>query len=308
MQWKISAIAVAAGIFAASTPLVTGHSAIFDAVGDANPSIHGCALGVDDLPAGYLTKFIARNWRDVIAFSKPWNVNKRCTECPKKASEITNQLRINVTEWYIQDYDGPARFPIPGQSGSSVIDGQARLNTKTWTEAFAKQNKIPLVSPGGTVTMQVWQINADGAGPYTCRISYAGSDTQWENKPLQIITNVPGIAGISTESGARHSLVVKLPTDLECSGSYGGKNNICMLQCMNAAPNGPFGACVPIEVKPNAKPPPPPKPYTPPPPPPAKPKEVAKYADGEDLTKEQLDALTGYYKKKKSKKLRFIRD
>ncbi|KAK6341631.1 hypothetical protein TWF696_008701 [Orbilia brochopaga] len=153
--------------------------------------------------------------------------------------------------------------------------------------------------------MIIFQQNADGAGPYSCKINYAGTEGKWDNGPIKVITNVPGVAGVSTGKG-QLPFVIKLPNDLECTGSFGGKNNICMLQCMNEAPNGRFGGCIPIEVKPNAKPPPPPKPYTPPPPPPAKPKQAEGYADGEDLTKEQLDALTGYYRKKL--KLRFNRD
>ncbi|KAJ6262911.1 hypothetical protein Dda_1469 [Drechslerella dactyloides] len=216
-----------------------------------------------------------------------------------------------MTNFFTEDYSGTASLPHPSNPKAvELIDPQRKLNTKVWTEAFVQQNRIPLVSPGGLLTVSVRQVNADGAGPYTCRISYAGTEDKWDDKPLKIITNVPGVAGISTAVSTTFPLIVKLPDDLECDGSYGGKKNICMVQCVNGAPNGPFGGCVPIEVKPSAKPPPAPKPYTPPPPPPAKDKaEVKSYADGEDLTKEQLGALTGYYKKKlRLRKLRFFRD
>jgi len=40
-------------------------------------------------------------------------------------------------------------------------------------------NKLPQITPGGEVQMTLHQVNADGAGPYTCMINDDGTGTTW---------------------------------------------------------------------------------------------------------------------------------
>jgi hypothetical protein len=52
---------------------------------------------------------------------------------------------------------------------------------ETGTTAILAQNGgvLPQVSPGGEVEMTLHQVNADGAGPYTCMINADGTGTTW---------------------------------------------------------------------------------------------------------------------------------
>jgi hypothetical protein len=54
----------------------------------------------------------------------------------------------------------------------------------------ANGGQMPLISPGGQVSMTLHQVNGDGAGPYECMIDSTGAGTQWET--MQVATNVPG--------------------------------------------------------------------------------------------------------------------
>jgi len=49
---------------------------------------------------------------------------------------------------------------------------------------------LPQVSAGGSLTMTLHQINADGAGPYKCMIDATGTGTNWT--PITVTTNVAG--------------------------------------------------------------------------------------------------------------------
>ncbi|KAF3914836.1 hypothetical protein ABW20_dc0104019 [Dactylellina cionopaga] len=339
MQWKISIV----GAILALIPLIAGHSMIIDAVGNANDKVRGCALGVDELPADK-SKYMGRNWRDTIIFAKPWKPDFECKACPRaptnecaeclcrdatcpqmfipgctlcpkfdlncpKCRTYTpnncgRRLRVNESSFYTKDYDGPFSHPVPGGPYVTYIDGQSAINAPTWIEAMAKKNEIPYVTEGGVLTMSVYQQNADGAGPYSCRISYGASPDEWESTALEITTNVPGVGGISTNHGVQFPLVVRMPNKLECTGSYTGAKNVCLIQCSNTARNGPFGGCIPIQVVPGPKPPPPVV-QEPPKPKPVSPAEVKKLADGEELTADQIKELAGYYKRKF--KFRFFR-
>lgn len=52
---------------------------------------------------------------------------------------------------------------------------------------------LPQISAGGELRMTLHQINANGAGPYTCLIDSTGTGTQWQQ--IQVTKNVPGRRG-----------------------------------------------------------------------------------------------------------------
>lgn len=54
-------------------------------------------------------------------------------------------------------------------------------------------NTLPQVSTGGTVTMNLHQINGDGAGPMKCSVDATASGENF--KDMTINTNVPGNNG-----------------------------------------------------------------------------------------------------------------
>ncbi|KAK6495279.1 hypothetical protein TWF481_003306 [Arthrobotrys musiformis] len=133
-----------------------------------------------------------------------------------------------------------------------------------------RKNGIPKVNRGGTLNILVYQVNADGAGAFTCKIDYLGT-AQSFSQTITPTKNCHGNAKSIFVGGAKKTcqLVVPLPADMDCKGSYTTKNgktakNICMVRCENKAKNGPFGGCVPIQQVGSAaaKPPPPQPPRT----------------------------------------------
>ncbi|EPS35529.1 hypothetical protein H072_11057 [Dactylellina haptotyla CBS 200.50] len=134
------------------------------------------------------------------------------------------------------------------------------IQTKKETMKYVNQGKIAVANPGGWIEIVVWQVNDDGAGPYRCRIDEGGDGTNF-GPWVQVTKQPPGTqAGHSVYgygNNKRHLLRVQLPGNIKCGAKYGSYANICMLRCENYAVNGPFGGCVPFQVK---YPTPPPKP------------------------------------------------
>jgi hypothetical protein len=54
---------------------------------------------------------------------------------------------------------------------------------------------LPQVSVGGTVEITVHQVNADGAGPFTCTVDPTAKGTAFQS--MTITTNVAGNNGVS---------------------------------------------------------------------------------------------------------------
>lgn len=64
-------------------------------------------------------------------------------------------------------------FDGPTGCGRTLLGGQN--NMETGTAAVAQKNGgLPQVTPGGILSMTLHQVNADGAGPYTCMIDQTG--------------------------------------------------------------------------------------------------------------------------------------
>ncbi|KFX90375.1 hypothetical protein O988_08231 [Pseudogymnoascus sp. VKM F-3808] len=108
-------------------------------------------------------------------------------------------------------------------------------------------DQLPQISPGGSVSMTLHQVNGDGAGPYTCMIDATGTGTNWVN--MQVTTNVPGRRG-NDRSGAETDfpLVATVAAGQTCTGTVAGQENVCMVRCQNPARAGPFGGCVPVQM------------------------------------------------------------
>lgn len=45
---------------------------------------------------------------------------------------------------------------------------------------------LPQITPGGEVQMTLHQVNADGAGPYTCMINADGTGTTWTQVSMKM--------------------------------------------------------------------------------------------------------------------------
>lgn len=65
---------------------------------------------------------------------------------------------------------------------------------------------------------------------------------------MTVTQNVSGFRGLSFGNGATpQPLNVQMPANLQCTGTVGGMNNVCMVRCQNQALAGPFGGCVPVQ-------------------------------------------------------------
>ncbi|KAK6522604.1 hypothetical protein TWF281_002042 [Arthrobotrys megalospora] len=272
------------GLFALSTlvPSISGHAFIYWAAGDANPKVHGWALGYrKTTPANGQGQLPFQ--RDVAVFSNPavpCKKGKWRKTCEKR-SYLKNGCGINLffINRYHESYNPNKDKPYKKSGGkknqwyymTKYVSRKPFIPIASEVEKMCSKNALPQVSQGGSLTMKIHQINADGAGKYKCWIDYTGTGNNFDTK-LAIKWQVKFVGKKSTNnygSLKNQQLRVKLPAGMNCGGSYGGQNNICMVRCENSAPNGPFGGCVPIQlVAPPPEPQPePPREETPDPPP-----------------------------------------
>ncbi|KAJ9155922.1 hypothetical protein NKR19_g4345, partial [Coniochaeta hoffmannii] len=93
------------------------------------------------------------------------------------------------------------------------------------------------------ITLNLHQINGDGAGPMACSVDTAASGAF---EDAVVATNVPGNNGNSGASNQDFPLVVNVATGTVCTGTLGTVKNVCLVKCQN--PAGPFGGVVPFQM------------------------------------------------------------
>ncbi|TGJ74081.1 hypothetical protein EYR41_001129 [Orbilia oligospora] len=182
---------------------------------------------------------------------------KNCKKCPvydfncaKCRTPLVNGCgrTFMVQQSPLYDIDSGAKAGKMCCGAKSPYYGLGSLNIQNWVNKMAQKNSIPKVRSGGYLELKIHQVNADGGGPYHCIVDKMGTGAQFDQTRLQIIgKNVPGKNGISKYKFKKWKLIVQMPTNLGCSGSYNGANNVCMVRCNNGAPNGPFGGCIPVQ-------------------------------------------------------------
>ncbi|KAI9136932.1 hypothetical protein BKA69DRAFT_1033110 [Paraphysoderma sedebokerense] len=129
-----------------------------------------------------------------------------------------------------------------GACGRTLAGGNIDMNAEV-SKMMSELGGLPEVMAGKAVTLTVHQVNADGAGPFSCEVDATGTGQSF--KSVQVTRNVPGILSLNVLGSTQpHPLEVQMPADLNCSG--GPDNNMCMIRCRNAAVAGPFGGCVPV--------------------------------------------------------------
>ncbi|KAG8159735.1 hypothetical protein KVR01_010372 [Diaporthe batatas] len=133
---------------------------------------------------------------------------------------------------------------IANECGRTEIAGNIDVGENT--ENALAANAVTQVSPGGDLTVTIHQVNADGAGPYTCDLDPTGNSLGATGQiPLEVTNNVPGANGFSQAKTEDFNITVKMPADLNCTGASTG--NICTVRCRNNALAGPFGGCFPVQ-------------------------------------------------------------
>lgn len=114
------------------------------------------------------------------------------------------------------------------------------------TENALAAGQITKVKAGTPITVTIHQVNADGAGPYTCDMDPTGNTLGATGQtPLAVTNNVPGANGFSQAKTQDFNMTVTMPTSLNCTG--GSTGNICTVRCRNNALAGPFGGCFAVQ-------------------------------------------------------------
>ncbi|KAK4456465.1 hypothetical protein QBC42DRAFT_190958 [Cladorrhinum samala] len=119
------------------------------------------------------------------------------------------------------------------------------------TEAQLAQGAVTQVQAGSDVNITLHQVNADGAGPYTCQVDETSNSGVF-SQALPIKNNIPGVNGLSQAKEQDFNITVTLPKNLKCVGASTG--NVCTIRCRNNAQAGPFGGCFAVQqtdVEPN---------------------------------------------------------
>ncbi|KLU88678.1 MAS3 protein [Magnaporthiopsis poae ATCC 64411] len=124
-------------------------------------------------------------------------------------------------------------------------EGTGSIDIKSETQKAIDSGALARVKGGTTITMDVHQVNADGAGPFVCDVDQDGSGNF---TPITITQDVPGANGLSQAKTAQFQMKAVMPDNLSCTGGPGGlaDGGICIVRCRNAAQAGPFGACIPV--------------------------------------------------------------
>lgn len=128
---------------------------------------------------------------------------------------------------------------IVGPCGRTEHTGP--IDIKSETQKAIDSGNLAKVEGGLSVTMVVHQVNADGAGSYTCGVDQDGSGNF---VPMTVTQDVPGANGLSQAKTEQFELKATLPDNLTCNG--GPTRGICIIRCLNNAQAGPFGTCMAV--------------------------------------------------------------
>jgi hypothetical protein len=105
---------------------------------------------------------------------------------------------------------------------------------------LSRSSTLPQIQGGSTVSMMLYQIDNDGAGPMRCLLDASGTGEDF--KPIEVTIDVPGVAGLSSTKDQEWPLEAAIPTGVECQGSIAELSRLCFVKCAN--PRGYGGVVV----------------------------------------------------------------
>ncbi|KAI2619227.1 hypothetical protein GGR54DRAFT_133787 [Hypoxylon sp. NC1633] len=131
--------------------------------------------------------------------------------------------------------------------GETIGAGDNDLEQGTQAIMAETGDQLPQVTAGGQLKMTLHQVNADGAGPYTCMINDDGTGADWDD--IEVTQSPPGDDSRDRDGNETDfPLVAAIPADQECTGTVAGQENACLVRCQNGANAGPFGGVVPVQM------------------------------------------------------------
>ncbi|KAI1409064.1 hypothetical protein F5Y13DRAFT_97061 [Hypoxylon sp. FL1857] len=131
--------------------------------------------------------------------------------------------------------------------GETIGAGDNDLEQGTQAIMAETGDQLPQITAGGQVKMTLHQVNADGAGPYTCMINDDGTGADWDD--IEVTQSPPGDDSRDRDGNETDfPLTAAIPADQQCTGTVAGQDNVCLVRCQNGARAGPFGGVVPVQM------------------------------------------------------------
>ncbi|KAI1382435.1 hypothetical protein F4677DRAFT_401910 [Hypoxylon crocopeplum] len=131
--------------------------------------------------------------------------------------------------------------------GETIGAGDNDLEQGTQAIMAETGDQLPQITAGGELTMTLHQVNADGAGMYSCLINDDGTGADWDD--IEVTQSPPGDDSRDRDGNETDfPLVTAIPADQECTGTVAGQDNVCLVRCQNSARAGPFGGVVPVQM------------------------------------------------------------
>ncbi|KAK6502546.1 hypothetical protein TWF506_003126 [Arthrobotrys conoides] len=267
VNFQISAASAVAIL--ASFSQVDAHVRFLQSWGNHNHRIGGGALG-------HLYTYAAKNhgpdqwpgqW-DVIAFSDPvvpaWAPSPHYGRPRRWMSQGCGASLQTTYDYAYSQNPGLAAPPSLANNWGELwkhrnyfvfmapVHGGAYVQTKSAVVKEIQAGRMAQSTPGGWLEIATYQVNDDGAGPFRCRIDETGDGQNFGDwvYPVRQPPGAHGHASIGPWWNNQQSIIrVNLPANIKCKGEYSPNHKtVCMVRCENYAPNGPFGACVPVHV------------------------------------------------------------
>lgn len=180
--------------------LVYGHAQILNVQGEAGSP---ASVGFQGKTAPRLTA--ATDQKMLIRYPVDSALARNCTSispCQQDATLIRDaEITANVVN----------------ECGRTEISGNIDVGENT--ENALAANQVTQVKSGSQLTVTIHQVNADGAGPFTCDMDPTGNSLGATGQTqLQVTNNVPGVNGFSQAKTQDFNITVTMPTNLNCTG------------------------------------------------------------------------------------------
>lgn len=165
-----------------------------------------------------------------VGFQVDVNIPRNCTSISPCQQDAT----------IIRDAEIAAN--IVNECGRTELSGNIDVGENT--ENALAAGAVTQVKAGSKITVTIHQVNADGAGPYSCDLDET-SNSGVISQNLTVTNNVAGVNGLSQAKEQDFNITITMPDNLACTGASTG--NICTVRCRNNAVAGPFGGCFAVQ-------------------------------------------------------------
>ncbi|EEB95246.1 hypothetical protein MPER_05814, partial [Moniliophthora perniciosa FA553] len=143
---------------------------------------------------------------------------------------VTNTVPRNGTSEQPFQLDTPVMKNLVDDPCGATLQGGSIDIAQSFRVALQQGGgQLPSLSPNGSITMTIHQVNADGGGPFTAQFNADGTGRTWEN--AVVTQQVPGANGILRGGPVDSQFTAQLPANTVCTG--GPNNNACIIRINN---------------------------------------------------------------------------